>query len=61
MAVPKRRTSKSAKGKRRSHDALTAINLTICPVCKTTVPTHRVHKECLVEHLKSNNPGPMPR
>ncbi|WP_406696509.1 50S ribosomal protein L32 [Singulisphaera sp. Ch08] len=32
MAVPKRRTSKSAKGKRRSHDSLKPINLTISPM-----------------------------
>ncbi|WP_422924975.1 50S ribosomal protein L32 [Singulisphaera sp. PoT] len=60
MAVPKRRKSKSAKGMRRAHDFLTPINLTICPVCKQSVPTHRVHKECLMEHLKSGTPGRMP-
>jgi len=27
MAVPKKRTTKSAKGQRRSHDALTATQL----------------------------------
>jgi len=60
VAVPKRRKSISAKGKRRSHDALTPINLTTCPTCKQKVPTHRVHEECLNEHLKSGNPGRMP-
>ncbi|APW63275.1 50S ribosomal protein L32 [Paludisphaera borealis] len=60
VAVPKRRKSVSAKGKRRSHDALTPINLTICPMCKQSVPTHRVHAECLAEHMKSGAPGRMP-
>ena len=60
MAVPKRRKSISAKGKRRSHDALTPVNLTTCPVCKQKVPTHRVHEECLAEHFKSGAPGRMP-
>lgn len=46
---------------RRSHDFLVAPNLTICPQCKTAVPTHKVHKECLLQHLEGENPGPMPR
>jgi large subunit ribosomal protein L32 len=61
MAVPKRRKSKSKKGMRRSHGALTPITLTTCPMCKKSVPTHKVHKECLMEHLKNGPPGPMPR
>jgi large subunit ribosomal protein L32 len=46
---------------RRSHDRLTPINLTICPMCKQPVPTHRVHEECLMEHIKNGPPGRMPR
>ncbi|CAN5889002.1 hypothetical protein BH23PLA1_BH23PLA1_07030 [soil metagenome] len=42
MAVPKRRTSKSKKGMRRSHDALTPPALNICPQCKLAVPPHKV-------------------
>jgi len=45
---------------RRSHDALTPINLTICPMCKQSVPTHKVHEECLTEHFKNGAPGRMP-
>lgn len=45
---------------RRSHDALTAPNLAICPYCKTSVPTHKVHKECLLKHFEENTPGRMP-
>lgn len=61
VAVPKRRKSPSRKGMRRSHDYLTPINLTICPMCKQPVPTHRVHEECLMEHIKNGPPGRMPR
>jgi large subunit ribosomal protein L32 len=61
VGVPKRRTSKSRKGTRRAHDFLTPINLTTCPICKLPVPTHRVHKECLLQHQKTETPGPMPR
>ena len=42
MAVPKRRKSKSAKGKRRSHDFLVAPALSNCPQCKRNVPPHKV-------------------
>ena len=57
MAVPKRRKSKAAKGKRRSHDAYTPMNLTVCPMCKQAVPPHKVHAECLDELLKTGNPN----
>ena len=42
MAVPKRRKSPSKQGMRRSHDALTAPALNICPQCKLAVPPHKV-------------------
>lgn len=61
MAVPKRRKSKSAKGNRRSHDALVAIALNICPQCKLAVPPHKVCElveECgNVQRSKVHNPA----
>jgi large subunit ribosomal protein L32 len=60
VAVPKRRKSKSAKGMRRSHDALTAPALNICPQCKLAVPPHKVCdlvEECgNVQRSKAHNP-----
>jgi len=41
MAHPKRKISKTRRDKRRTHDALTAINLTTCPV---TGEVHRSHR-----------------
>jgi len=28
-------------------------------MCKQSVPTHKVHEECLAEHLKNGAPGRM--
>lgn len=61
MAVPKRRKSKSAKGMRRSHDALTAPALNICPQCKEVIPPHKVCdlvSECgNIQRSKPHNPA----
>ncbi|HBO52651.1 MAG: 50S ribosomal protein L32 [Planctomycetota bacterium] len=46
MAVPKRRTSKSKKGMRRSHDSLTVPSLVKCSNCSTMKPRHRICPEC---------------
>ncbi|QDV35962.1 50S ribosomal protein L32 [Tautonia plasticadhaerens] len=47
MAVPKRRTSKSKKGMRRSHDALQfTIVLIACDQCGSPKPRHTVCPEC---------------
>lgn len=47
MAVPKRRTSKSKKGMRRSHDALQFhVVLITCEQCGTMKPRHVVCPEC---------------
>ncbi|MDP1797518.1 MAG: 50S ribosomal protein L32 [Planctomycetaceae bacterium] len=46
MAVPKRRQSKARSAKRRSHNALKAIQLANCPQCQTRVPTHLVCPVC---------------
>ncbi|RME92627.1 MAG: 50S ribosomal protein L32 [Candidatus Hydrogenedentota bacterium] len=46
MAVPKRKTSRSKKGKRRSHHALGKPNLRPCPHCGEYGLPHRVCPEC---------------
>jgi large subunit ribosomal protein L32 len=60
VGVPKRRKSKSAKGHRRSHDALTAPALNVCPQCKQSFPPHLVCdqvEECgNVQRSKTHTP-----
>ena len=46
MAVPKRRTSKSKKGMRRSHHRVDAIAMSRCSNCSQAVITHRVCPNC---------------
>ncbi len=46
MAVPFRRTSKTAKRKRRSHYKLSVPGMVICPNCGEMKLAHRVCKEC---------------
>ncbi|MGH7829254.1 MAG: 50S ribosomal protein L32 [Candidatus Binatia bacterium] len=46
MPVPKRRTSRSKKNKRRSHDALTAPQWSTCPKCGETSLPHRACPAC---------------
>ena len=46
MANPKRRHSKSRRGKRRGHDALTAPGTSVCPECGSITLPHRVCPEC---------------
>lgn len=46
MAVPKRRTSKSRKGHRRSHHNVTAKGVQYCPRCNEPVLPHRVCPNC---------------
>jgi len=46
MAVPKRRTSRSKQGKRRSHLHATPIQITYCPRCGEPVLPHRVCPNC---------------
>ncbi len=41
MAVPKRKTSKSKRDKRKTHQKLAAPNLSTCPKCgEATLPHH---------------------
>lgn len=46
MAVPKRKTSKTRRNKRRSHHALTAPNVVECPECKEPRLSHRACPNC---------------
>lgn len=46
MAVPKRRTSRTRKLKRRTHDSLKLLNSVECKNCGATIPAHRVCPDC---------------
>ncbi len=46
MAVPKKRTTRGAQGQRRSHDALTATDMTTCTNCGKPVLPHNVCPAC---------------
>jgi large subunit ribosomal protein L32 len=46
MAVPKRRTSRSKQGHRRSHHAVTPIQVQYCKQCNEPVMAHRVCPNC---------------
>ncbi len=46
MAVPKKKTSVSRKGMRRSHDAIKGTNPTECPNCGAPKLSHHVCGAC---------------
>ena len=46
MAVPKRRTSKARRDKRRSHHSLTTPARSNCPQCDEPKRPHRVCANC---------------
>ncbi len=46
MAVPKRKTSKSKRDKRRTHQKVTVPNLTICPQCGEARLSHHACPSC---------------
>ena len=46
MAVPKKKTSKSRRGMRRSHDALKPINVVNCKNCGESRLPHHVCMSC---------------
>jgi large subunit ribosomal protein L32 len=46
MAVPARRTSKTAKRKRRTHFKLNVPGMVACPNCGEMKLTHRICKAC---------------
>jgi large subunit ribosomal protein L32 len=45
-AVPKRRISKSRRGRRRAHHALVKIHLVPCPECGEMRRQHRMCPSC---------------
>ncbi len=45
MALPKKRTSKSKKGMRRSHDSVAVPNVIYCECGEPTLP-HRICPSC---------------
>jgi len=46
VAVPFRRTSKTAKRKRRTHFKLSVPGMVVCPNCGEMKLAHHVCKEC---------------
>jgi len=46
MALPKRKTSKARRDKRRSHHGITAPQLVDCPQCHSPKLPHRVCPTC---------------
>jgi len=46
LAVPKRKTSKSKRDKRRTHDRLKIVNIVECPRCHSKKISHRVCESC---------------
>ncbi|MFY9114544.1 MAG: 50S ribosomal protein L32 [Dethiobacteria bacterium] len=46
MAVPKRRTSKARRDRRRAHKKLKAVQLVECPRCFELKLPHRVCMKC---------------
>ena len=46
MAVPKKKTSKSKRDMRRSHDSLEAVNTVVCPECGEATVRHRACPAC---------------
>ena len=46
MAVPKKKTSKGRRDKRRSHHGLTPTNLSVCPECGERKRPHHLCGEC---------------
>ncbi|MBN1825649.1 MAG: 50S ribosomal protein L32 [Candidatus Eisenbacteria bacterium] len=46
MGLPKRRTSKARRDKRRSHHGLSVVNPSTCSHCGQPKPPHRVCPSC---------------
>ena len=46
MAVPKRRTSRAKRNKRRTHDSIGTPARSVCPECKEPKAPHRVCPNC---------------
>lgn len=59
MAVPKKRTSKSRRNMRRSHDSLTfSAAVEICTECGELKQRHRLCEECGSYRGRSFTEGP---
>ncbi|MGV8073413.1 MAG: 50S ribosomal protein L32 [Syntrophobacteraceae bacterium] len=50
MGVPKRKTSKARRDKRRAHNQLSAASLSRCPQCAEMRLPHRVCPNCGFYH-----------
>ena len=46
MAVPKRKTSRTNRDKRRTHDKIKLLNIVECPRCHSKKIAHHVCSEC---------------
>jgi large subunit ribosomal protein L32 len=46
MPVPKRKTSRSRRDKRRTHYKLASPGVILCPNCKEPTQPHHVCKKC---------------
>lgn len=46
MAEPKKRLTSARSGNRRSHLAIKSKQLTQCPKCKASIPSHQVCPKC---------------
>ena len=46
MAVPKRKTSKARRDKRRANTKLTAPGMVKCPKCAALIKPHHMCSEC---------------
>ena len=46
MPVPKKKTSRSKRNMRRSHDGLTAVTTITCKNCDSPMRPHRVCPSC---------------
>ena len=46
MAVPKRKTSRTNRDKRRTHDRIKLLNIAECPRCHSKKIAHHVCSEC---------------
>jgi large subunit ribosomal protein L32 len=46
MAIPKRKTSKGRKNRRRAHDGLKKPSVVKCPQCNQPKPPHRACPGC---------------
>lgn len=45
-ALPKKRKPKGRRNQRRAHIKLTAVRMSSCPQCKTSVPNHTACPTC---------------